>query len=56
MKHNYIMPLIVAIMAVVLIIFCVILATPAHAYEGDRITTARKGIGVELKPADLRRR
>ena len=42
MKHNYIVPLIVAIMAVVLIIFCVILATPAHAYEGDRITTARQ--------------
>ncbi len=42
MKHTYIVPLIVAIMAVVLIIFCVILATPAHAYEGERITTARQ--------------
>lgn len=42
MKHNNIVPLIVAIMAVVLIIFCVILATPAHAYEGERITTARQ--------------
>lgn len=42
MKHTYIVPLIVAIMAVVLIIFCVILATPAHAYDGTRITTARQ--------------
>ena len=42
MKHNYIVPLIVAIMAVVLIIFCVIMATPAHAYDGERITTARQ--------------
>lgn len=42
MKHTYIVPLIVAIMAVVLIIFCVILATPAHAYDGERITTARQ--------------
>lgn len=42
MKHNYIVPLIVAIMAVALIIFCVILATPAHAYDGERITTARQ--------------
>ena len=42
MKHNYIVPLIVAVLALILIVFCVALATPAYAYDGDRITTARQ--------------
>ena len=42
MKHNYIVPLIVAVLALILIVFCVALATPAYAYDGTRITTARQ--------------
>ena len=42
MKHNYIVPLIVAVLALILIGLCILLATPAHAYDGTRITTARQ--------------
>ena len=42
MQHNYIVPLIVAVLALILIGLCLLLATPAHAYDGGRITTARQ--------------
>ena len=42
MKHNNIIAGIVICMVVFMIVICVMLATPAHAYEGDRITTARQ--------------
>lgn len=42
MNHKHITPLLVALMALVLIVFCIIAATPAHAYDGGRITTARQ--------------
>lgn len=42
MKHNNIVRTVAILLALILIIFCVILATPARAYEGDRITTARQ--------------
>ena len=42
MKHNHIVRGIVICMALILIVLCVILATPAGAYDGTRITTARQ--------------
>lgn len=42
MKHNNIVRGVTVLLALILIIFCVILATPAHAYEGNRVTTARQ--------------
>ena len=42
MKHNNIVRGVTVLLALILIVFCVILATPAHAYDGDRITTARQ--------------
>lgn len=42
MNHKHITPLLVALMALALIVLCIIAATPAHAYEGTRITTARQ--------------
>lgn len=42
MKHNNIVRGIVICMALILIVLCVILATPAGAYDGTRITTARQ--------------
>lgn len=42
MKHNNIVSGVTVLLALILIVFCVILATPAHAYDGTRITTARQ--------------
>lgn len=42
MKHNNIIAGIVICMVVFMIVICVMLATPAHAYDGERITTARQ--------------
>lgn len=42
MKHNEIIAAMVAILALVFIVFCVLMATPAAAYEGDRVTTRRQ--------------
>lgn len=42
MKHKYIVAGGVVILALVLIVLCVLMATPAAAYEGSRITTARQ--------------
>lgn len=42
MRHKYIARGIVICMAVIVILLIVILATPAKAYEGTRITTARQ--------------
>lgn len=42
MKHTYIVRGVTVLLALILIVFCVILATPAHAYDGTRITTARQ--------------
>lgn len=42
MRHKYIARGIVICMAVIVILLIVILATPAKAYEGERITTARQ--------------
>ena len=42
MKHNNIVQAIAVLICILLIVLCVLLATPAHAYDGDRITTARQ--------------
>lgn len=42
MKHKNIEALLIAIICIVFIVFCVLLATPATAYDGTRITTARQ--------------
>lgn len=42
MKHNNIVRGVTVLLALILIVFCVILATPAHAYDGERITTVRQ--------------
>ena len=42
MKHKYIVAMGVAILCMIFIALCVLMATPAAAYEGSRITTARQ--------------
>ena len=42
MNHKYIVPLLTALLCMVFIVLCLILATPARAYEGPRITTKRQ--------------
>ena len=42
MKHKYIVAMGVAILCMIFIALCVLMATPAAAYEGERITTARQ--------------
>lgn len=42
MKHKYIVAGITALLCIILIALCVLLATPVNAYEGERITTARQ--------------
>lgn len=42
MKHKHIEALLIAIICIVFIAFCVLLATPANAYEGEPIRTARQ--------------
>ena len=42
MNHKYIVPLFVALLCMVFIALCILMAQPAAAYEGDRITTARQ--------------
>lgn len=42
MKHKHIEALLIAIICIVFIVFCVLLATPVGAYDGTRITTARQ--------------
>lgn len=42
MKHNEIVAACVAVLVLAFIVLCVALATPAAAYEGERITTARQ--------------
>lgn len=43
MNHKYIVPLLVALFCCILLALALILlVTPAHAYEGDRVTTRRQ--------------
>ena len=42
MKHKYIEAMLIALLCMVFIVLCLIMATPANAYEGTRITTARQ--------------
>lgn len=42
MKHKYIVAMGVAILCMIFIALCVLMATPVNAYEGERITTARQ--------------
>lgn len=42
MKHNNPTQVIAVLICILLIVLCILLATPAHAYDGDRITTARQ--------------
>lgn len=42
MKHKHIEALLIAIICIVFIVFCVLLATPVGAYDGTRIITARQ--------------
>ena len=42
MRHKYIVRGIIICLVVLFVAFCVMLATPAMAYEGERITTARQ--------------
>lgn len=42
MKHKYIVAMGVAILCMIFIALCVLMAIPANAYDGDRITTARQ--------------
>ena len=42
MKHKYIVAMGVAILCMIFIALCVLMATPASAYDGSRITTARQ--------------
>jgi len=42
MKHKNIEAFIITIVCIIFIILCVAMATPAAAYEGERITTARQ--------------
>ena len=42
MKHKYIVAMGVAILCMIFIALCVLMATPTKAYEGERITTARQ--------------
>lgn len=42
MKHKYIVAGGVVILALIFIALCIGMATPANAYEGERITTARQ--------------
>lgn len=42
MRHKYIVRGIIICLVVLFVAFCVMLATPAKAYEGERITTAKQ--------------
>lgn len=42
MKHKYIVAMGVAILCMIFIALCVLMATPTKAYDGERITTARQ--------------
>jgi len=42
LKHKYIEAMLIALLCMVFIVLCIIMATPANAYEGTRITTARQ--------------
>ena len=42
MKHKYIVAMGAAILCMIFIALCVLMASPAKAYDGDRITTARQ--------------
>lgn len=42
MRHKNIEALLIALVCIAFIVFCVLLATPAGAYDGGRITTARQ--------------
>lgn len=42
MKHDGFFAGAVIILTLIFVALCVLMATPAHAYEGDRITTARQ--------------
>ena len=42
MNHKYIVPLIVTLACLALIAFCIVLATPAAAYDGEPVRTARQ--------------
>lgn len=42
MKHKYIVAMGVAILCMIFIVLCVLMATPVGAYDGSRITTARQ--------------
>lgn len=42
MKHKHIEAMLIAIVCIAFIIFCVLLITPAHAYDGEPVRTARQ--------------
>ena len=42
MKHKNIEALLIALLCIVFIAICILMATPATAYDGTRITTARQ--------------
>ena len=42
MKHKYIVAMGVAILCMIFIALCVLMATPTKAYDGGRVTTARQ--------------
>lgn len=42
MKYKYIETFIISIVCIIFIILCVLMTTPAGAYDGERITTARQ--------------
>lgn len=42
MKHKNIVAFIITIVCIIFIILCVLMASPAAAYDGSRITTARQ--------------
>ncbi len=42
MKHKHIEALLITLLCIVFIALCILMATPAAAYEGDRVTTRRQ--------------
>lgn len=53
MKHKNIEALLIALLCIVFIVLCVLMATPAGAYDGERVTTRRQDELHEL--ADILR-
>ena len=42
MNHKHIEALLITLLCIVFIALCILMATPAAAYEGDRVTTRRQ--------------